>query len=181
METKQLWIEKEQEQLKLKQADNNSIGSENDKRAENNKTEELINRAIDQKIAGLKQDYTTQIARTEKLIQDKLDNTLNDKVKTISVHVGNQIAVQLMEMFKGYMSSGQTIGCQNNPETSGVPFITQDSPAVSTPQKQISALPWMTNTSSNTDNLQKILHTDTQDTDIEMSTNCSPHDTSLEQ
>ena len=181
IENKQTQIEQEQEQLKLKQADKNRTASEVDKQAENKKTEDLINRAIETKIEGLKQDYTTQIARTEQSLQSKIDNTLNDKVNTISAQVGNQIAVQLMEMFKGYISPGQSIGGQKNLGTSGVPFITQDSPTVSTPQKQISALPWTTNNSDTTDNLQKIPDTDTQNTDIEMSANCSPHDTFLEQ
>ncbi len=141
MEAKQLQMEIAQEQILLKQADTKKTELEDDKQAERNNTEEIINNVIEQKIASIKDEYTIQLAKTEELIKTKIDRTLNDKVNTISVQVGNQVALQLMEMFQGYMSTGNSTGIPPNLATSGVPFITQESPIVTTPQKQISVSP----------------------------------------
>ena len=84
-------------------------------------------------------------------------------------------------MFQGYMSTGMSTGIPPNLANSGIPFITQESPIVTTPQKQISASPWTTNHPSNEANIQKSIGSELQTPDIDMSSNCSPHDNNIEQ
>ena len=180
MENKQAQIEKTQEEIRVTQAAKES--QDDDKLADTENTEQLINEIVDKKVTKLQQDYTTKIEIKQREMQSKLDTILEDKVEQISLRVANQVAFKFMEILNGYGQIQQTTETQTGIETKVVPLITQESPARPSPQRQIGTKPWNVDSPmgrhvhSKVNTLKNI-----QDTDVETSKNCSPHDNNLEQ
>ena len=92
------------------------------------------------KLETFKTDQEEQLREVHNVMKTELHNTLENKVEAISVKVGNQVASQLLEVFKHYMGPGIIeAGGQQSMGLPCTPMVTQEfySPTKQTPMKMI--------------------------------------------
>ena len=88
---------------------------------------------INEKMEGLKDDYQTQLAQTEKKINNTVATVIDKKIEEISVKVAKQVAHTLIEIFMQRITTGNTLELNDVGGSSNIPLLTQE---YTTPKKK---------------------------------------------
>lgn len=144
--------------------------------------EQMIHSIIDKKFDGFRQEYSAQMAPTEKIITKNVSQAIKNKVEQITNKVANQVETQIMAVFQQYMLSMKHGNGTNQIGNMDMPMILQELP--STPQSrdktnttiQSYITPKMICTDEN-----EVLKKNSTDSTDNVTIHCSPHDNPPEQ
>ena len=125
MKKKQVELYHAQTKLEQLQEDIRKNEAEKAIREETN-TNERITNMINKKLEGLKYDYQTQLAQTEKKINNTVGTVIDKKIEEISVKVANQVAHTLIEAFMQRITKGNTLELNDVGGSSNIPLLTQE-------------------------------------------------------
>ena len=157
------------------------LQQQNNTRAESNIDEDKVTQLIENKFTKFTEQNQRQLQETETILRDEIKYNLDEKIQKISVRVGQQVASQIMEVFKQYMSPIQQLESTLPNQPRDPPRITQDSTPPITPQSvPFFGRSFLNNSESRKDDTCQMLKALNE---IEPTTPkpCSPHDAILEQ
>ena len=81
---------------------------------------------INEKLEGLKEDYQTQLAQTEKKLNNTVGTVIDKKIEALSVKVANHVAHTLIEAFMKHITQGNTLELNDTGGSKNIPLLTQD-------------------------------------------------------
>ena len=175
MEKIQENILKNQQELQLANRKTSRAPTEEDKVAEQEKKQKIIEDMIDSKISQVSINQEKLVRETHESIQKEVDQLVNKKINIISITTANQVAAQLIQVFKQYMPNMNKLEPTNS--NGHNPMITQESHTPPSTERQlVSTTVPRKDTYGNTDMLNE-LHAIEQNT----TTQTSPHDKNTEQ
>lgn len=174
MEAAQAQLIKKQQEMQKSQNEKQQAVAENI--AEQEHKQKKIEEMIDSKLQAFSIDQTRLVKDTYAALNKETDRLVSNKINTISVTVANQVAAQIIHVFKQYMP--RTEGLASSAAEAGMnPMITQDSTnSQPTPKLPNSDRSTKKMSYEHSDMLQE-LHAIEQN----VAPKSSPHDTTLEQ
>ena len=178
--TQEQLIQTQKELLQAQKTITNDRKS-NDVLEETNKKQRNFEEQMEQKWNHFRQDQEKQLEETRDSITKEMNGSWKKKIDTISVTVANQVAAQLVQVFKQYMAIPDRI--EGSPQTMiAQPLLTQEAYVAPAPQiTQGDTDPVSTSTQlqlSVTSDTSPLNDMEVEDTTITQQS--SPHDTTTE-